>query len=196
MASSDLPAPLLQALSDVRAWTESAKIPAIIIGGVAASLLGRPRLTRDIDTLVNLPEARWGKAVAHAAKHNLSPRIGDAVEFAKRSRVLLLRHDPTQIDIDVTLGLLPFEIAAIENGHTVLIGPVEVRLPRVEDLLIMKAIAHRARDLSDIEGLLELHPNADLDEVLRWVREFSTAATTPELLEDFERLVARRAGRR
>ncbi len=47
-------------------------------------------------------------------------------------------------------------------------GQLEIRLPRVEDLMIMKAIAR----------------------VRQWVREFANAATMPELVEDFDRLVA------
>ena len=192
MASSELPPPLIQALADVVAWTNAAKIPVVIVGGVAASLLGRARLTRDIDALVRLPESLWQKAVVRAAEHGLLPRIEEPVAFARRSRVLLLKHEPTEIDIDVMLGVLPFEFAAIDNGRMTQIGGLEVNLPRVEDLLVMKAIAHRPRDLLDVEGLIDAHPDADLSDVRRWVREFSNAATMPELLDDFDRIVAQR----
>jgi hypothetical protein len=192
MASGDLPQPLIQALADVVAWTSAAGIPVVIVGGVAASLLGRPRLTRDIDALVRLPESEWQNALTRAAEYRFVPRIADAVEFARRSRVLLMKHAPTEIDIDVMLGTLPFEFAAIDNSRATQIGSLEVRLPRVEDLLIMKAIAHRPRDLLDIEGLIDAHPKADLGGVRKWVREFSIAAAMPELLEDFDKIVAQR----
>jgi hypothetical protein len=189
MASSELPPPLLQALTAVFAWTKAAKIPSVVVGGVAASLLGRPRLTRDIDTLVSIPEVDWQDAVLQARDHDLLPRIDAPIEFAQRSRVLLLRHSPTAIDVDVMLAVLPFEFAAIDNGRMTRLGGLEVNLPRVEDLLIMQAIAHRLRDLSDIEGLIAAHTEADLTKVRQWVREFSNAATMPELLEDFEKIV-------
>ncbi|HLF11979.1 MAG TPA: nucleotidyltransferase [Gammaproteobacteria bacterium] len=192
MASSELQPPLIQALADVVAWTKAAKIPVVIVGGVAASLLGRARLTRDIDALVRLPESLWQKAVVRAAEYGLLPRIEEPVAFARRSRVLLLKHEPTEIDIDVMLSILPFEFAAIDNGRMTRIGGLEVNLPRVEDLLVMKAIAHRPRDLLDVEGLIDAHPDADLSDVRKWVREFSNAATMPELLADFDRIVAQR----
>jgi hypothetical protein len=44
----------------------------------------------------------------------------------------------------------------------------------------------------DIEGLLDVHPDADIDRVRRWVREFSVAVTMPDMLEDFEKLLAQR----
>jgi hypothetical protein len=48
--------PLLAALRDLVAWFQDAPTPGMVIGGVAASLLGRPRVTRDIDALVLLDE--------------------------------------------------------------------------------------------------------------------------------------------
>jgi uncharacterized protein (DUF2336 family) len=64
-------------------------------------------------------------------------------------------------------------------------------LPRVEDLLIMKAIARRPKDLQDIEGLLAAHPEADLVAVRQWVREFATAMSMSDMLDDFDKVVAR-----
>ena len=42
------PAPLVQALGAVSEWLDAAAADGAIIGGVAASVLGRPRLTEDI----------------------------------------------------------------------------------------------------------------------------------------------------
>jgi hypothetical protein len=56
----------------------------------------------------------------------------------------------------------------------------------------MKAIAQRPRDLRDMEGLLDAHPEADVELVRRWVREFSTAMTMPDLLDGLEKLLESR----
>src|SRR3989338_9684298 len=37
-------------------WLRSAHVQGLIIGGIAASLLGRPRMTRDVDGLFLLDE--------------------------------------------------------------------------------------------------------------------------------------------
>jgi hypothetical protein len=185
---------LFGALAAVTAAFDDAGVPAVVVGGVAVSLLGRPRFTRDIDALVDLQESRWPELIAAAERAGIVPRIEDALEFASRSRVLLLRHAPSQIDIDVILGGLPFERSAVEAAQPRSVGGVTVRLPRVEDLMIMKAVAQRPQDMLDLEGLIAAHPQADLTVVRQWVREFSSAAAMPSLLEDFDRL-ARRMGR-
>jgi hypothetical protein len=190
-----VPATLLAALADLVKWLDTTKIPSMIIGGVAASVLGRPRLTQDVDALAILPEGEWANAVLTAARHGILPRIENSLDFARRSRVLLMRHAESGIDIDVTFGGLSFERAAIDNGKMHEIGGLRVRLPRVEDLLIMKAVARRPKDLQDIEGLLAAHPEADVAAVRQWVREFATAMSSSDMLDDFDKLVARSTSR-
>ncbi len=190
-----VPATLLAALADLMKWLDAANMPSMIIGGVAASLLGQPRLTQDVDALAILPEGEWANAVSTAARHGILPRIENPLDFARRSRVLLMRHVESGIDIDVTFGGLSFEQAAIDNSKIHDVGGLRVRLPRVEDLLIMKAVARRPKDLQDIEGLLSAHPEADVATVRQWVSEFATAMSTSDMLDDFDKLVARSKSR-
>jgi len=191
-----VPATLLAALADLVKWMDVTKMPSMVIGGGAASVLGQPRLTQDVDVLAILPEADWANAVSTAASHGILPRIENPLDFARRSRVLLMRHAESGIDIDLTFGRLAFEQAAIDNSEIHNIGGLRVRLPRVEDLLIMKAIARRPKDLQDIEGLLAAHPEADVVAVRQWVREFATAMTMSDMLDDFDKVVARNKSRR
>ena len=186
-----VPATLQAALADLVKWLDDTKIPSMIIGGVAASVLGQPRMTQDVDALAILPEADWANAIATAAGYGILPRIESPLDFARRSRVLLMRHAESGIDIDVTFGRLSFEQNAIDNSEIHDIGGLRVRLPRVEDLLIMKAVARRPKDLQDIEGLLAAHPEADVVAVRQWVREFATAMSMSEMLDDFDKVVAR-----
>jgi hypothetical protein len=198
--SERVPTSLLSALTDLVGWLEGINVPSMagssmIIGGVAASILGRPRLTQDIDALLLLDEAQWEKALDQAALFGIIPRINTALEFARRARVLLLRHTESGIDIDVALGGLSFEHEAVQRSSIYDIAGIRVRLPSVEDLMIMKAVAHRPKDIEDIDGLLTAHPNVDLNLVRKWVREFANAMTMPDLLEDFEKVVTRQIRR-
>ena len=96
-------------------WLDAAHVPSMIIDGVAASVLGRPRLTQDVDALAVLPEADWTEAIRLAPQYNIVPRMEDALQFAKRTRVLLMRHTSSGIDLDITFGELAFERAAVAN---------------------------------------------------------------------------------
>ena len=173
-------------------WLDAAHIPSMIIGGVAASVLGRPRLTRDVDALAVLPEGDWAEAIRLAPQFNILSRIDNALQFAKRSRVLLMRHTTSGIDVDLTFGELPFERAAVANCENHDVGGIRVRLPRVEDLLVMKAIARRPKDVEDLQGLLAAHPELDVASARRWIREFAIAMSMPDMLREFDALLAQR----
>lgn len=185
-------APLLNALSALLSWLKAADVRGMIIGGVAASLLGRPRLTRDIDVLVLLDQSRWQEFLNRAGNFGLVSRLSDALDFARKSNVLLLRHESSAIDVDVVFGSLPFEEEAVGRAIMLKVGGLDLPLPSAEDLLIMKAVAHRTRDLADIEGLLDAHPRLDLERVREWVRQFSSALEAPEILKDLERIISHR----
>jgi hypothetical protein len=185
-------APLLSALRALLDWIDAEGVPGVVIGGVAASLLGRPRTTADVDVLVLVEEGRWASLLAAGTRHGIRPRIDDALEFAAGSRVLLLRHEPTGLDLDVSLGLLPFEEQVVRTAERTAVADLSVPLPTPENLVVMKAVAGRPRDLVDIEGLFEVHPDLDVESVRRQVAEFSRILELPEMLDALDDLLRRR----
>ncbi len=196
VSEADPLAPLLSALGDLVAWLRTGGYRGVVIGGVAASVLGRPRLTRDVDVLIWIEEGRREGFVRAGKRFGFVPRIRDCLEFARKSRVLLLRHNPSQIDIDISLGALTFEMEAVNRAHSHNIQGIRLPLPTPEDLMIMKAVAHRERDFGDIAGLLDTHPKLDLRRVRRWVREFAAALETPDLPAELEKLLSKRIGKK
>jgi len=195
MAESIYQAPLVAVLEDLVEWFKASEVKGLAIGGVAASLLGRPRLTRDVGVVVLLDEGHWANFLTVGAKHGFVPRRSDSLAFAQETRVLLVRHEPSGIDADIIFGSLPFEKQAITRANWVELGGVRIPLPWPEDLIIMKAVAHRQQDLADIEAVLDAHPKLNLMKVRRRVREFSTALEMPEILGDLEILLSRRRKR-
>lgn len=176
-----------QILSELLAWFKQAEVNGIIIGGIAVSLIGRPRLTQDIDALVLLDNKKWDNFLQVGSPFGFIPRIKDALKFAQKNRVLLMRHDPSQIDIDISFGALPFEEEALKRSIKIKVGQLSIPLPTPEDLIIMKAVAHRAKDLADIESVLEANKKLDLKRIRRWVKEFSRVLELPEIYKDLEK---------
>ncbi len=189
-------APWLTVLADLMAWLQAGKAPGVVIGGLAASLLGRPRLTLDVDVLVLLAEERWPEFLAAGEPYGFSPRRSDSLSFARQNLVLLVRHQASAIDIDVVFGSLPFEKEAVAQAVWVELSGVRLPLPRPEDLIIMKAVAHRPQDLADIEAVLAAQPKLNLRRIRHWVREFAKALVLPEILNDLETLLSQRRQRR
>lgn len=181
--------PLLSPITAVQKLIEHFDNQGIVIGGVAASILGKPRLTADADAMLLLSVDDIPQLIELANQVGLTPRLPDVVEFAQRSRVVLLRHQATGINVDISLGLLPFEIEAVERSQKHQIGTISVRLPTPEDLIILKAVAHRPKDMLDITAVIAATPNLDQQRIAFWVRQFADLLEMPELWNEIEKLL-------
>jgi predicted nucleotidyltransferase len=163
----------------------------MIIGAVAASLRGQARATEDVDISVVLDEDILDRFLDLARAEGLRPRIPDAIAFAKRRAVLLLEHEPTRIGVDVTIGRLPFEREAVARAQDVVIQGMRVPVATSEDLVVMKAVAHRPQDLQDIRAIVVANPRLDVARIRANVGEFARALDMPELWTDIQPLLSR-----
>jgi len=75
-------ASLHSVVRDAGNWLKAANVPGVVIGGVAAALLGRPRVTKDVDLLVWIDEDRLQEFMSACLPWGFVPRISDAVEFS------------------------------------------------------------------------------------------------------------------
>ena len=173
--------PFLAPLQAVQNLLSAFNNQGTIIGGIAASLLGTPRLTVDLDAVFLLDLDDLPRLLVEAVKLGIEPRIADPIAFAKTSRVLLLRHTMSGIDIDLSLGILPFEVEMVERSQMIDLGVIQLRLPTPEDLIIMKAVAQRPKDLADIQAIGASHPDLDRERIQYWVKQFGQALDLPDL---------------
>ncbi len=164
-------------------------VKGVIVGGVAVSLLGKPRFTADVDAVVHMPDDQLPSFLSRAREIGFAPRVDDPVTFARRHNIILLKHNPTGIGIDISMALLPFEVELISRATPVTIGSLTFAIPTPEDLIIMKAVAHRSQDLIDIEAIRTAHPTLDMKRIRRWIREFARVLHTPEIAADVERIM-------
>jgi hypothetical protein len=166
--------------------------PAMIIGGIAVIARGVARLTKDIDATIAGGGADLDRVLEALASHRIVPRIADAVKFAQESHVLLLRHEPSGVEVDLSLAWLPFELDAIAAAELVSVHGTRVRVPRVDDLVIYKIVGWRPQDQQDVERLVALHGSRmDLNRVKRLTHELAEALEDPERAEEVEELLAR-----
>jgi hypothetical protein len=161
----------------------------VIVGGIATSLLGKPRFTADLDAVILLGVEELSNLIVAARELGIVPRLDDAEAFAQKNRVLLMHHQATRTNIDISLGILPFEHEMVERSQTLNVGTLDLRLPSPEDLIIMKSVAHRPQDLADIQAIAASHPELDRDRIQFWVEQFGDALDLPELWEEISILL-------
>jgi hypothetical protein len=175
---------LASALRDVQgAW--------MIIGGIAVIARGVRRMTTDIDAVVLGDVIDPSNLLRILGRHDVRPRIEEAEAFAKKNLVLLLRHVPSGVDLDVSLGWTDFEREAIASSTRAAYGRASYPMARAEDLVVFKALAARPKDIEDAAALILMHPAIDLGRVRRRLADLAALAEEPALIEGLEEVIGR-----
>ena len=182
-------APLLAPISSLQRLLERLGGRGVILGGVATGFHGKPRFTVDVDAMVLASVNDIPQLLLFAKEEGIEPRIENVDGFARKNRVLLLRHTSSKVNIDISLGVLPFEEEAVERSVIHNLGTLSIRLPTPEDLIIMKAIAHRPKDLEDIRTIAEKYQTLDVERIKQWVSAFAEILEQPELWNQIEPLL-------
>ena len=186
MPQVEPPKDLLPVLSSLAEWFDDQNVPYAIIGGVAIGLISQPRETQDIDAVAWLDLVDLPILLSSAAQFGFVSRLADPQAFAEKSRMVLLTHTQTGLSVDVSCGTLPFEREMIDRAIEFKIDQLVLKVATPEDLLITKAVAHRGKDLMDIENLLAVYRDLDLSRVRNWVKQFADILEMPELLADLD----------
>jgi hypothetical protein len=147
----------------------------MLIGGLAVAAWGEPRATVDVDLTVWAEPAELDQAVTRLCQR-LRCLPPEPAEFARRARVLPAMT-VQGIRVDFIFGALPVERDAIGRAQTKEIGGRPVRVAAVEDLILMKAVSERDKDLEDVRRL-----------VRRYKDSFDRAYLEPRLKELAEAL--------
>lgn len=138
----------------------------VVVGGFAAVLHGFARLTADIDIIVDLAPSEAMKAITALEALGFQSRTPvDPRSFAeadqrkswivdKGTRVFSM-FDPSNPLREVDLFIehpMPFsELWA--RSEVVSVGSTGVRVASIEDLIRLKRLAGRPKDLQDVEAL-------------------------------------------
>jgi hypothetical protein len=163
----------------------------MIIGGLAAIARGVRRFTTDIDAAVRGDGLRIEELARALDAEGIRPRIDDAAAFARANLVLLVRHEPTGVDLDVSLAWSSFEHEALAAATPCRFGQAQVPVVTADDLVVFKGIAGRAKDEEDIVTLLVLHPTMDRTRARERLVALAALAEAPELVEAFDAILAR-----
>jgi len=182
---------LLRVLVSLQARLETANIPSALIGGLAVSAWGNPRLTRDIDIKVLLRRDE---------RKRLLDTLGDDYRSLQANPDNALRHNgivfvlsPEGKRIDIALTDTSFDEELIARAQLVEVLPkLKVRVCSAEDLIVLKIIAIRPQDQQDVATIIQRQGN-NLDDayILKWLKEFEQAIDDSTLVSTYQRLKKR-----
>jgi hypothetical protein len=127
-----------------------------LFGAQAAIVYGVARLTADVDVTARAPAATGTASwLAIIEGHGFDPRFSDP-QFVEQSRVVPLVHRRTGLPVDIVLAGPGLEEEFLDRAIHRRIDDVEVPVVEVSDLVILKILASRPKDLDDVMALLRI----------------------------------------
>lgn len=167
-----------RALADIVRRLRDLRVPFALVGGLAASIRGEVRFTRDVDLAVAVPsDAAMEALVRELATASYRPVA--LVEHESRRRLATVRLEaPGGVVIDLLAASCGVEAEVVARATPVRVeGADEVPVARAEELLAMKVrsmTGQRLQDRLDAANLLLTNPSLDIEavrEILRLIVE-------------------------
>ena len=176
------------ALDAVSLFLREKTIPCMVIGGLANMIWGKARMTEDIDLTIWLPDRDITDLADSLRDAGFAIIPPDPVSFANQTSVLPVKA-PNGIKIDLILAALPLERTAIDRAVQARFGHLDVPVCTAEDLIILKAVSTRIKDVEDIQGIIErMAGKLDRAYLLPILRELASMLERNDLLELCRRL--------
>jgi hypothetical protein len=147
----------------------------MVIGGQAVLIYGEPRLTKDIDITLGISPDNLDDILALVSRLKLIILTDSPRDFVQKTLVLPVRDELTGIRIDLVFSYSFYERQAIERSKSVTFQEsslVKVQFAALEDIVIHKIIAGRARDIEDVRSILLKNPGYDRKYITRWLNDF------------------------
>jgi len=163
-----------------------------LFGAQAALLYGAARLTADADVTIDLGARPTSELVDALASSGFDLRIPDVDEFVERTRVVPLVHRATGMPLDVVLAGPGIEELFLARARPRAVDDVTVPVASAEDVVVMKVLAGRAKDLDDATAILAANEELDLAAVRSTLRLLEQALDQSDLSPVLERLLVRR----
>jgi len=185
-------APLADLLSDLGRALTQLGVRWYLFGAQAAILYGVARLTADVDVTVDLASRSTAELAAALTTAGFELRMPDAEAFAERTRVLPFVHRQTRIPMDIVLAGPGLEELFFSRVRERPIGQLRVPVASAEDLVAMKVLAGRPKDLDDVVAIARAHGSAlDFAQVRETLRLLEEALNRDDLVLEFERALTR-----
>lgn len=179
---------LLEAVVVLQERLRRQGISSAVVGGIALSIWGEPRATRDVDVRVLLGRKDAARLLAVLAD-DYTFLADEPLEMLRKMGFLFIQ-DRTGLRLDLLLADTDFDREAVQRARPVEIAPGKVMyVCSAEDLLIYKLISTRSRDYEDAVSIARRQGDALDDEYVEcWLRQFEQALNDSTLLAGYRRL--------
>ena len=169
------------------------EIPYALMGGMAVSVHGIPRPTHDLDFTISIDRQRLPEL--YAATEQLGYSVPDTYESGWVDQVAempLVRVrqwlDGKVIDIDLFISESTFQESLLARRMELEVDGNRAWVVSPEDLILLKLIAGRPRDVGDIQDVLMAQGQLDEEYLKVWAQRLGVSDRLAEALKLYDEL--------
>ena len=154
----------------------------VVIGGIAATLMGSPRTTADVDIVLVLPPREAERVVTSCERHGFRPGPEAAAKLSagRPTKFAFSRR----FSVDIRLASFSLDRAAIQRAQEIPLFRHPLRVATPEDLIVYKLARWNAIDQVDVRHLLQrVGDSLDTAYLEDQIRVLMQEAGLPALME-------------
>ncbi len=180
---------LTRALRDIVLLFERLRLPYAVMGGIAVRVYGIPRPTHDIDFTVAIDRQRLPdlyqsvRDLGYTVPEQYAAGWVDHVAGMPLVKVRLYLEG-CGIDVDVFLAESRFQEQLLTRRRREQIDNLAVWLVSPEDLVLLKLLSYRPRDIGDIGDILFTQGQLDEAYLRDWAKQIGVLSKLEHILAE------------
>jgi hypothetical protein len=176
---------LADTLRSLTAVFDARALGWFVFGAQAVCVRGAPRATQDVDVTLFVARGALPDLVQELAANGLSHRYPEIAEQLLESGAVLPLKHVSGMEVDLVCAGSGLEARALERATRVRIDGVDVPVAHATDLVVMKLLAGRGKDLDDARALLATG-DVDVSEARALLSQLEEALARRDLLPRLE----------
>lgn len=158
-----------------------------IIGGLAVGVWGEARFTYDLDLDLFISKTQVPQFLGKAKKSGFQFKSESVLESTKTFGTF--RLSCRNLEIDIILASTDLEKEALQRRKSARLFGKKMWFPSPEDLLLLKIIPGRPKDIMDAESIVLRQKKLDIDYLKNWARKISDEAENYRILHILQKLL-------
>jgi hypothetical protein len=186
---------LIKLVSDLANSFDRLGLRYAVGGALATNYWGIVRTTVDVDCLIAIPALKY-QDFADALQSlgcRLRDPAGKPIDIsAEQMRQSALERNLIEcfrdsIQIELFLPIVPLQNEILRRAVDLSIGNRKISVTTAEDIILLKMVFHRVKDLQDVRGVLWVQRGKlDLD----YLRHWSSRTLADEAQQELEELIS------
>ena len=168
-------------------------------GALANNYWGIVRATEDVDCLISLPAIKYqlfaselnaiGCTLRDEHGQDVPVTVPRLLEHVGQRKLIecIYPLPDAPVRVELFVPAVPLQDEILRRAVPIRVGNHEIRITTAEDLILLKLVFHRVKDLQDVRGILWVQRGRlDFD----YLRHWSAQSLEPEVQREMEKLIA------